>query len=1394
MLSESLPWKRYWYRRGTEPLLDGDGFLADPEEKWVQYSRTSITHSTETFAEPCVIFLGEPSSGKSRAIGVDGSDRPKLEARIAHDGHVSAWLDLREYDTSQDISNALTGAVRSKNWAPDQKNKLYLFLDSLDECRESIPVIAQILIRNLRTLGADNVMFRLVCRTAEWPTFLESELRRFYRQEIQVLQLAPLRRRDIDCAAQVFGVQAPEFLNEITRLNAVPFARKPPTLIYLLQIAARGEALPATHWDLYEKGCIVGCQEYNDSRIAAHKTPKLTPEQHIKVASRIAALSILTDRPEIAYEPSLNAHRTVVTLEEIVGGEERVAGLSFIIDKNAVAEILDSPLFVATGPGTLRWETRNVAEFLAARYLTSHRFSSTNIIRLLVHPSTESQELVPQLHNTAVWLAERSDAVFRHVVRREADVLLAMDPAALTPQKKEMIVSELLAQAPQKALDLKFGSGSIYARLTFPGIAQSLHPVLKDSAVALESRIVAAEITLACRIPELADVGADLALDTGCSLRLRVLGALIVGELGDDSVQARLLALATSTALDAFEGDEMRGAVLRALWPQHLSFQQLLSLKAAPKEPRFTGLYSLFVRDEVADALPEDSLLSALHWVRDNTPGTELWEADKECMAKIFVKGLQKIAWLEVRSVVGKIAFDRLRTHEDLSPSISMEQGQLQTLLESDLEIRHALIEAILENAQDGDRDWVFLFSTRNRIIRSDDLEWILHLGQTTTSDIVRSCCWHIAPRLARYTAPDLDKLYAAAEHWRELKKASQFMLGPIDPESQLGKDFRLAHEMENKTQRHKKDEDQFPAALATVERFLGRGTVDDWVEVAYVLESTRANSDSQSRFVTISNTRGWTALSLTQRDRCLAAAKRYVCEGEPHNEHWFAGTSWPFGAVAGYQALVLVLLLEPSFIDALGPEIWKRWIPVLITFMREGTQIQANELVQRAYAANPKELLTRLGARAETEARETMYVSVVNNIDHIWDERIAAVLLQIVRISDLPVSAFRSLITHLLRRKYEPAFELALNFVQGHAGSKENREQAEAAAQALVEIGAAEAWPVIWDLFASDTGFGKRVVEQATYHSFGNTPLVSVLTETQLGQLFRWMLAQYPVTRDSGAAGAVSPQFTAERFRDTVLHKLIAYGTFEALEVLRALQADIPAFPWTYYLAQADVRAREATWHPLSPRDLMCLTARVDSRIVNTADDLVVILLEAIERIRQKLHAETPSVIELWNYTPGKERRYTPTDENDFSDWLKRRFEDEIVANGVIIGREVEIRRTIASRSGERTDLYVAATRPDSSEKIVVVVEVKGCWNRELKSALETQLVNRYLKDNLYTHGIYLVGWFSCEAWDKSDYRLGDVPFDSITSARTFFDDQARAASMGKIRVTPVVLDATLH
>jgi hypothetical protein len=86
----------------------------------------------------------------------------------------------------------------------------------------------------------------------------------------------------------------------------------------------------------------------------------------------------------------------------------------------------------------------------------------------------------------------------------------------------------------------------------------------------------------------------------------------------------------------------------------------------------------------------------------------------------------------------------------------------------------------------------------------------------------------------------------------------------------------------------------------------------------------------------------------------------------------------------------------------------------------------------------------------------------------------------------------------------------------------------------------------------------------------------------------------------------------------------------------------------------------------------------------------------------------------------------------------------------------------------------------------------VKGYWHPQLKTALQSQLIEKYLRGPECRHGIYLVGWFHPDQWDAEDYRKRDAPRLTLTEMREFFERQATANSTSELFIRSFVLDCS--
>ncbi|GAI34595.1 unnamed protein product, partial [marine sediment metagenome] len=242
----------------------------------------------------------------------------------------------------------------------------------------------------------------------------------------------------------------------------------------------------------------------------------------------------------------------------------------------------------------------------------------------------------------------------------------------------------------------------------------------------------------------------------------------------------------------------------------------------------------------------------------------------------------------------------------------------------------------------------------------------------------------------------------------------------------------------------------------------------------------------------------------------------------------------------------------------------------------------------------------------------------------------------------------------------------------------------------------------------------------------------------------------------------------------------------------IRHIMQVFPESSWLkWVLVEAQNITRRRTWMPPQPSDILKIACNKEARLVQNGKHLLEILIESLKRLKAKLQGETPAAIDLWNQIGSDE--YQPKDEPNLSNYVKRHLDDDLRQRGIVVNREVEIRRGEGSAQGEQTDIHVDAisrgTDGKEYDRVTVIIETKGCWNQELDNAMETQLLNRYLKDNHCQYGLYLVGWFNCDQWSNADYRKKRSPRLSNDEAQLRFDAQATDLSQQGTLIKALVI-----
>jgi hypothetical protein len=280
-----------------------------------------------------------------------------------------------------------------------------------------------------------------------------------------------------------------------------------------------------------------------------------------------------------------------------------------------------------------------------------------------------------------------------------------------------------------------------------------------------------------------------------------------------------------------------------------------------------------------------------------------------------------------------------------------------------------------------------------------------------------------------------------------------------------------------------------------------------------------------------------------------------------------------------------------------------------------------------------------------------------------------------------------------------------------------------------------------------------------------------------------------------------VTPRETFTDLRNSVLLHLVQRGSPAACDRLArlvdALPEQRPWLPWR--LREARMKARSNAWVPPTVPEVIALFQDGRRRYVNSEPQLLSVIVASLDRLQERLK-ERPSALEsLWSYDGGGTRRtnYHPKDEESLSDYVADWLKDDLgPSKGVIVNREVQPRR------GQKTDVYVSAVVPGSGPKpadsLTVVIEVKGCWNAALWTAMQTQLVDEYMTANALGHGIYLVGWYLCDAWSDTDGRKRDTPHDPLDRVQARLRSQVKQIAEARphiqISVVPHVLNLGLE
>jgi hypothetical protein len=1376
-----FPWKRFWCRREDSYSLGDRGFLSDPDGEHGTLLNPHLVTFDQLQAIPCLALLGEPGIGKSWSLSADLNTFLQQSPQMP-----TMHLDLRSYGSEDRLYRALFEDSRFLQWV-EGDHDLHLYLDSFDECLLRIDNVAALLADELPKRPLNRLKLRIACRTASWPSLLENALTIGYsKPDFVAAELVPLRRADVLQAATLSDIVDPNaFLERIDHLGISALASKPITLKMLLDTFRRHGDLPGNVLELYETGCTILCEEQNESRRAAHRVGSLNPRERVAVAGRIAAVTQFGNRFAIwTGTEAQGVPSEDVPVAKLIGGNETAEDL-VKITHDAVLETLGTGLFSSRGQERLGWSHQTLAEYLAAKYCIAHQLPIQQIRSLVFHP--RRRRVIPQVREVASWLALQNEELFAEIAENEPEVLLGSPAASLSNDQRQSLTAALLRSCDQSEV-LHLQNNLELRHLAHPSLAKQLEPVIRDRARSWTTRYFAIRIVRDCAINSLGKPLLDIALSNEESHELRTIAAYAIADIGSDE-ERNLLRPLLRASRQIDPNDQLRGAALNAVYPGDKYDEEMWDYLEHPREPMFFGSYDNFLSYAVVPKLNANNLPAALRWCAKQ-PIEDLGTIP-ELESEICRLAIEHIEADGVADLLAQTIFERCKSYRGFPDRGHKKQPLAEILLNYEVR-RRRFFEAFLPLLTPTNE---YLLIHPLSVLHSADLGWFIDriISGASPSPQVEA---KIVARLACSWEPEaVKKVWDACQISPTLAAECNALFEPVPLDSDLAKWERRSRSSLPKLSNIQVAPALQPRCEAALES-IENGQVDEWLRLINEMSVDEGGTRYiPLREMDVDKLPGWLQAPNEMRSRIIAAAKSYLTLTTFPATNEFPSNQIMNGASAGVNALALLQLTEPSYLEGQLPEFWIRWIPALIGDRRAGNDKEPaiESAFRLATTAAPAAMSAKLLEQIRFEnsgQQQFLFCSAV--VDRGWSEALGIALLDEMRENLLLPSIQGTILYKLIQRNVPGAKQSAEETVR--ADYQTNRGLT--LAGVLVKASDDASWDVLWPLIQADTQFGRKLLEGASYGSTDKNSFTAKFSDVQLGALYSWLLEQYPPGGDRRASGAMGPIDTIRFLRDGTLERLKQRATFEACDALARTELRFPQYRWLrYHFDIAELMACAVTWEPPSPHDILAMAADQSRRFVESGEQLLAVVLESLSRLQRELHGDLAAVGDLWN---SQKAEWWPKQEEDISDYIARFLRRDLADRGIIINREVQIRRgRRGEMPGQSTDIHVDASPREGSQAdhygaISLIIEVKGSWNDGLMTDMERQLRDRYMKNNDCRIGIYVVAHFRADRWVSTDDRRAKSDAWNIDELRTQLAEQARELS-GSMVIRSFVLDASL-
>ena len=1275
-----------------------------------------------------------------------------------------------------------------------------LFIDGLDETRAGT-TDGRTPLDSIRAKldRMERPRFRLSCREADWFGANDRDHLKKVSSSgaVKVLRLDPLSDQDIHQLLHgVLGIKDPEDFVAATQRKGLRELLVNPQSLKMLAVAVGAAGVwPETRTQAFDMACQTLLAEHNEEHRIASPDPRGIADL-IEASGKLCAVQLLTGAAGYAL-PGAESDQHFLGLDRLQGTDRE------ILSRSLESKLFESPTERRTVP-----VHRQVAEFLAARYLAALVENGLPVGRILALITGYDGVVVSELRGLSAWLAAHSKSSRAEVIARDPlGTVLYGDAEHFSPEEKRLLLDGLERQtAANPRLITTVQLDSRLGDLVSSDMENQVREILTTPAREDSWQSFVVILLEALRhgepLPELADPLKELIRDGTRWPRIRDRAVdVFVRHLRNDTealTELKELTAEVYAGKVADSDDALLGRLLSTIYPEAISETEVIRYLRVPQRPSHSPEYDYFwngqlprrsTRSQLAvllDLIVEryDNLLADerahglpaffIRWLPMNLLARFLrLSGDEVDLTRLF-------HWLEPTAKAGDWTYD---------PDIGREESrEVRRWLESRPAAWKTLLAMGLERC--GERPDCTEPYWFNNCMREE--EHCRLLGVARPSDFGLWCLDQAVAAKNRITAEWLigevaECLYYSRSDEGLSRKAVWKRLVGF---ARLNDAFeRRMVELEAPTSDRDSSKPRVQARLGT-ER-------PDWhdhvkphenelrgnmarPQLLYELAkvyfggylNVRGNSPRDRLNALLAGDEGLVDAVLSgfrktiDRDD-LPSDTKVIHLGIANRTHYLA---LPF--MAGLEEMAktapsgqididqrrLRLALAVHYTVPMWPTVrhpadrpprWFAWT------LSNHPEIAADVLL--------RSVLSKLRRGAESPAG-------IHELAHSPDHARVARLASMPLLRQFPVrgaSGQLSSLNHLLlaARRHCDIDPLLALIDEKHADHRMSVAQRVHWLVAGLCI-APESYVGRLESYAAGRERRIRFLAEAVTRQFGVSPDVKCRRSAPalrlLIQLIGASCRPYSLGDDSDEGVMVTPEMNAaERVRDCI-EQLASVSTEDASRALQALSSDDDLGPWHSLLMDAAYRQEAARREAeFAYGDIAQVIETLASGPPANVADLVALILEHLNEIARTIRGgNTSDWRQYWN-VDHHSRPQNPRPEDACRDALLSDLRSRLMRLGI------EVQPEGRYANDKRADIRV------SYAGFNVPVEIKRSCHRDLWSAVRSQLIARYTVDpETEGHGIYLVLWFG----DTEGCRL--TPPETGSPAVSSLELEGRLAS----------------